>query len=116
MSFEASSGTGRSPQAKLTLRHGTHETTEELSVGDGPIDAAFSVIEKITNMRLVCKEFEARSASIGRDAQGEATLEIEHEGVVYRGRGVSTDTVEATIKAVLSAVTRIIGSKSPIDT
>ncbi len=116
VSFEASSGTGRSPRAKLTLRHGTHEITEELSVGDGPIDAAFSVIEKITNMRLVCKEFEARSASIGRDAQGEATLEIEHEGVVYRGRGVSTDTVEATIKAVLSAVNRIIGSKSPIDT
>jgi 2-isopropylmalate synthase len=116
VSFEASSGSGRSPRAKLTLRHGTDEITQELSTGDGPIDAAFSVIEKITKMKLVCKEFEARSASIGRDAQGEATLEIEHEGTTYRGRGVSTDTVEATIKAVLNAVNRIVGSKSHADT
>jgi len=58
-------------------------------------------------MSLVCRDFEARSASIGRDAQGEATLEIEHNGQIFRGRGVSTDTVEATVKAILSAVNRI---------
>ena len=111
VAFEASSGTGRSPRAKLTLRRGDEEITEELSAGDGPIDAAFSVIEKITGMELVCKDFEARSATIGRDAQGEATVEIEHNGHTYRGRGVSTDTVEATIKAVLNAVNRIVLSK-----
>ncbi len=112
VAFEASSGSGRKPRAKLTLRHGKREITEELSVGDGPIDAAFSVVEKITNMKLVCKDFEARSASIGRDAQGEANLEIEHDGQIFRGRGVSTDTVEATVKAVLNAVNRIVSAKS----
>ncbi|MCH5376642.1 MAG: 2-isopropylmalate synthase, partial [Planctomycetes bacterium] len=74
-------------------------------------DAAFSVVEKITNMKLTCREFEARSATIGRDAQGEANVEIEHDGELFRGRGVSTDTVEATVKAVLNAVTRIVGTK-----
>ena len=48
-----------------------------------------------------------RSATIGRDAQGEASLEIEHDGRSYRGLGVSTDTVEATVKALLNAVNRI---------
>jgi 2-isopropylmalate synthase len=112
VAFEASSGSGHPPRAKLTLRHGQREMTEELSVGDGPIDAAFSVVERITNMKLVCKEFQARSATIGRDAQGEAIVEIEHHGQIFRGRGVSTDTVEATIKAVLSAVNRIAASQT----
>ena len=111
VAFEATSGTGRTPRAKLTLRRGEQEFTEELSTGDGPIDAAFFVVEKITGIKLSCRAFEARSASIGRDAQAEATLEVEHQGAMYRGRGVSTDTVEATIKAILNAVNRITMAK-----
>jgi 2-isopropylmalate synthase len=107
IAFEASSGTGRTPRAKLTLGRGGQEFTEELATGDGPIDAAFFVVEKITGIKLSCRAFEARSTSIGRDAQAEATLEVEHQGAMYRGRGVSTDTVEATIKAILNAANRI---------
>jgi 2-isopropylmalate synthase len=107
VSFEAESGTGRTPRAKLTLRRGDQEFTEELSTGDGPIDAAFFVLEKITGIKLNCRAFEARSASIGRDAQAEAILEVEHQGSMYRGRGVSTDTVEATIRAILNAANRV---------
>jgi 2-isopropylmalate synthase len=63
-------------------------------------------------MKLVCKEFQVRSATIGHDAQGEATVEVEYKRNVYRGRGVSTDTVEATVKAILSAVNRIALAES----
>ena len=52
-----------------------------------------------------------------RDAQGEATLEVEHQGQTFRGRGVSTDTVEASIKAILDAVNRIaMTEESPVST
>ena len=105
--FEATCGTGRTPSAKLTLRRGEEEFTEELATGDGPIDAAFFVVEKITGIKLSCRAFEARSTSIGRDAQANVTLEVDHQGTMYRGRGVSTDTVEATVKAILNAVNRI---------
>jgi 2-isopropylmalate synthase len=91
----------------LTLRHGGQEVTEEVSAGDGPIDAAFWATEKITGLKLVCHEFAARSATLGRDALGEVSLEVEHAGKVYRGRAVSTDTVEATILALLDAVNRV---------
>jgi 2-isopropylmalate synthase len=39
------------------------------------------------------------------------TLEIEHEGIGYRGVGVSTDTIEATILALLNAVNRVLAEK-----
>ncbi len=107
VSFEATSSTSALPSVKLTLRHGEQEFTEELSEGDGPIDCAFWATEKITGVKLVCKDFQVRSATLGRDAQGESTLEVEHNGQTYRGRGTSTDTVEATIKAILDAVNRI---------
>ena len=70
----------------------------EVAAGDGPIDAAFWATEKITGVKLVCKDFQVRSATIGHDAQGEATLEVEHDGELFRGRGVSTDTGEASIE------------------
>jgi 2-isopropylmalate synthase len=44
---------------------------------------------------------------LGHDALGEVTLEVEHQGKTFRGRGVSTDTVEATVMAILNAVNRI---------
>jgi 2-isopropylmalate synthase len=107
VSFEASSGTERDPHVKMVLCRGEEEFTSEQTSGDGPIDAAFWAIEDITGVKLTCKEYHVHSATIGRDAQAEATLDVEHKGQIHRGRGVSTDTVEATVKAILDAVNRI---------
>ena len=113
--FEATSGTDQSPQVRLTLQQGDQLFTEELSEGDGPVDAAFLATEKITGMKLECKDFQVRSATLGRDAQGEVTLQIEHGGQLFRGRGVSTDTVEATVRAILNAVNRIAVANAPAE-
>jgi 2-isopropylmalate synthase len=107
VAFEVASGSGRRPLARLTLRRGAQEVTEESADGDGPIDAAFLAAERITGLKLHCKDFQVRSTSLGHDAQADVTLEIEHEGKTYRGRGVSTDSVEATVKALLNAANRI---------
>ena len=110
VSFEVTSGTNQAPRARLTLQCGEEQFTEELCEGDGPIDAAFLATEKITGLALACKDYQVRSASLGHDAQGEVVLEVEHKGQVFRGRGVSTDTVEATVRAILNAVNRIANS------
>ncbi|MDP7205874.1 MAG: 2-isopropylmalate synthase, partial [Pirellulaceae bacterium] len=111
VSFQATSGSDQVPLVRLTLQRGEEQFTEELSEGDGPIDAAFLATEKITGLTLVCKDYQVRSASLGHDAQGEVVLEVEHKGQVFRGRGVSTDTVEATVRAILNAVNRIANSR-----
>lgn len=106
--FEIRSRTGDAPYVKMTLQNGGEAVTQEVTMGDGPVDAAFRAVEQITGLQLACKDYQVRSATIGRDAQGEVSLEIEHEGRSYRGLGVSTDTVEATIMALLNAVNRIV--------
>ncbi len=86
----------------------TRRSTERVEQGDGPIDAAFWAVEKITGIELVCKDFRVRSATLGRDAIGEVNLEVEYKGKSYRGVGVSTDSVESTILAMLNAINRIV--------
>jgi 2-isopropylmalate synthase len=105
--FEIACGSEQAPLARLTMRHGETTHTREIREGDGPIDAAFLAMEQITGYKLKCRDFQARSATIGHDALGEATVEIEHEGQLYRGQGVSTDTVAATIHALLNVVNAI---------
>jgi 2-isopropylmalate synthase len=111
VSYQLISGTGQQPKVKLTLRHGDQEFTEEVQQGDGPIDAAFWAVERITGYEVTCKDFRVRSATIGRDAMGEVTVEVEHEGQSYRGVAVSTDSVESTICAMLNAINRIAAEK-----
>ena len=110
--YEVTSGKSRNPHVRLTLRHGDQEQTEQVEQGDGPIDAAFWAVERITGIQLVCKDFRVRSATLGRDAIGEVNLEVEHKGRTYRGVGVSTDSVESTILAMLNAINRIISEQN----
>ncbi|MBE76031.1 MAG: 2-isopropylmalate synthase [Rhodopirellula sp.] len=110
VSFTANSSTGDAPKVTVTLEKDGEQFSESWEEGDGPIDAAFNAVEKITGLELLCKDFQVRSATLGRDAQGSVQVEIFHKGVTYRGRGVSTDTIEASILAILDAVNRIITS------
>jgi 2-isopropylmalate synthase len=106
-SYEISAGTGHTPQVRLTLRHGTEQRSKQMACGDGPVDAIFLAIEEITGVTVVCKDFRVQAVTVGKDAQGEVNVEIEHNGRLYRGRGISTDSVEASGKAFVNAINRI---------
>lgn len=109
--YTVTSGKNRTPAVEVTLKHGDEEKTQSVEQGDGPIDAAFLAVEKITGTEVVCKDFRVRSATLGRDAIGEVNLEVEFKGKTYRGIGVSTDSVESTILAMLNAINRISSEK-----
>ena len=85
-----------------------------MACGDGPVDAVFLAIEELTGITVVCRDFNVHSVTVGKDAQGEVMVEVEHEGQLYRGRGVSTDSVEASAKAFLGAINRIAASGAEV--
>jgi len=120
--FQATSSTRGKPRVRLSLERAGEVTTAEVEQGDGPIDAAFWAVEKLTGVSLECKDYRVRSATIGQDAIGEVNLEVEYRGRLYRGVGASTDTVESTILAMLNAINRIVADQrfgaldqSPVD-
>jgi len=106
-SYQVACGTGRIPEVTLKLLRGRQEHTTVVAGGDGPIDAVFLAIEQITGIDAICNDFSVHSVTVGKDAQAEVTVQLEYKDRLYRGRGLSTDSVEASAKAFLNAINRI---------
>jgi len=107
VSYQVQATSGKTPTATLTLSRGDQEHTTTKNCGDGPLDALFMAIEELTGKSVVVRDFRVQSATRGKDAQGESLVEVDYNGRLFRGRGVSTDTVEAATRAFLNAINRI---------
>jgi 2-isopropylmalate synthase len=106
-SFHTSAGTATLPMAAVCLAHVDGRKVQDAACGDGPVDAVFTTIERITGIKVELRDYQVRSVTVGEDAQGEARVEIEHNGRVQRGQAVSTDIIEASAQAFLQAINRL---------
>jgi 2-isopropylmalate synthase len=105
--LSTTSGTGTLPVASVALRAADGGRVQEVSSGDGPVDAAFKAIEKITGTAVKLRDYQIASVSRGEDAQGEVSIEVEHSTGVYRARALSTDIIEGSARAFLDVMNRI---------
>lgn len=84
------------------------EKFENVALGDGPIDAAFRAIDKIANPPEHSFDiYDIHSISEGKDTLGDVTLRLASGGKNYTGRGLSTDIMEASIKAYIRAINKL---------
>ena len=83
------------------------EDKEGISSASGPIDAAFSAIEKCLDKDIVLEDYSLQSVTEGTDALGFATVKLRYNGEHYLGRAVSIDVIEASINAYIDAINRI---------
>jgi 2-isopropylmalate synthase len=97
----------------LRVRHDGASKSVVVTAGDGPVDAIFLAIEKLTGITTICRDFRVQAVTVGKDAQGEVTVELEHAGQMQRGRGVSTDSLEAAARAFLAAINRLALGPQP---
>ena len=105
--YVLSSASGIAPTVELHVLQSGTPASVTVTAGDGPIDGIFLAIEKLTGITTVCRDFRVQAVTVGKDAQAEVTVELEHAGQVQRGRGVSTDSLEASAKAFLAAINRL---------
>ena len=109
--LEAVSCTGGSatvPVSAVVLWHKDGTLHRDAGTGDGPIDAVFKTIERITGLDVKLRQFSINSVSEDEDAQGEAQVEAEYQGRILRGRAVSTDIIEASALAFLQVINRAL--------
>ena len=78
-----------------------------VSVGDGPIDAAFLAIEQIIGHHYELDDFQIQAVTEGREAMGSALVKLRSGGKLYSGTGISTDVVGASIRAYVNALNKI---------
>ena len=108
--IQVHSGTNIRPTATVELRRGDQRLVDS-ATGDGPVDAAYKAIERVTGLAGQLTEYSIKSVSLGRDAIGEVFIRVNVEGVLFNGRGLSTDIIAGSAKAYLEALNRSISAR-----
>jgi len=109
LSLTVSSSTGLPATAEVTLELGQGQgPAMRREHGDGPLDAAFNAIEKLTGLRAEVENFSVIAATKGRDAMAEAMIELSLAGTTLVGAGASTNAIEAGVHAYLNALNFLV--------
>jgi 2-isopropylmalate synthase len=80
---------------------------QEADFGDGPVDATFKTIKKITRTKSKLLQFAINAITSGTEAQGEVTVKLEEKGNTVIGQGADTDVIVASAKAYINALNKM---------
>lgn len=109
-SFKVTTGTDITPEATVKLNVGANSVRpvklQACATGDGPIDACYNAIDKISKIKGKLTDYSIRSVTSGKDALGEVSVKVAFKGKVVYGRGTDTDIIQASVKAYLNAVNK----------
>lgn len=99
------------PTSCVTIRiceNGTEDLRTDTAVGDGPVEASFHAINKITGIQGRLVEYQVRAVTEGEDAVGDVTVKIEFPGLerLVTGKGASTDVLHGSALAYIDAVNK----------
>jgi 2-isopropylmalate synthase len=107
--YQVATATGGMPTATVELEErATGRRTRDAATGDGPVDAVFRALERITGVPLELADYQIRSVTAGKEAVGEVRLEARSGDRLVSGRGASTDILEASARAYLGAINRAV--------
>jgi len=107
VSVECQGGSNTTPRATVVLDHEGRKL-EATAEGDGMVDAACKAIKQATGIDGILTDYTVTSVTGGVDALADVALRFEVDGLGMPGRGLSTDVVEASARAFLNAMNRIV--------
>jgi 2-isopropylmalate synthase len=94
------------PTATVQMEVGG-QLMQEAGFGDGPVDATFKTIKKITRTKSKLLQFTINAITSGTEAQGEVTVKLEEKGQTVMGQGADTDVIVASAKAYINALNKM---------
>ncbi|GJM80930.1 hypothetical protein HMSSN139_34260 [Paenibacillus sp. HMSSN-139] len=101
-------GNESTPAAKVRLVTLGGDILEKEAEGNGSVDAIYNAIDLASGEEVKLADYSIKSVSHGKDAQGEVHVVLTQNGVSVQGRGVSTDILEASARAYVDALNRLI--------
>jgi len=107
-SFSVSTAGASKAMATVELESGD-QTLSDAACGNGPVDSIFKAIDRLLKVEVTLEDYSLQSVTRGKDALGDATVKVRNEdGKLFIGRGLSTDIIEASAKAYLNALNKIL--------
>jgi 2-isopropylmalate synthase len=106
--FTVNSGNYIRSSAVVSLTKGGN-SYEDVAMGEGPIDAAFRAVDRITGINgQILDNYSIHSVTEGKDALGEVVVKLKKDGRTVTGRGLSTDILEASLLAYINGVNKLL--------
>jgi 2-isopropylmalate synthase len=105
--YHISSGNQTVSTGTVRLKYG-EKVIEAACTGDGPVDACFKAIEQALGLKVDLVDYFLKAVTSGEDALGEVTVKINRHGKTFTGRGLSTDIIEASAKAFVNAINKVV--------
>ena len=105
--FAVTTGSETLPAASVRLT-GPDREMERTATGDGPVNALFAAINAIVGLQPVLVDYTVRAVAGGAEAVGEAVVRVRLEGDLAVGRAGSTDVLEASARAYLAAINKLL--------
>ncbi|HPD56559.1 MAG TPA: 2-isopropylmalate synthase [Smithellaceae bacterium] len=100
------SGNVAVPTATMEMKIGD-TIVREAGFGNGPVDATFAAIRKITKTNYQLLRYAVNAITGGSDAQGEVSVQLKYNGHSVVGRGADPDVIVASAKAYINALNRL---------
>ncbi len=104
--FVVTSGIKIKPSATVQLKK-KRKIFTATSTGDGPVDACYKAIDKITGIRVQLTDYRLQGVTSGKDALGEVAIKLRIRGQEVYATGSSTDIIEASVRAYINAINKI---------
>jgi 2-isopropylmalate synthase len=105
--YQVQTGENLLPTATVVLTLNGEERTAT-STGNGPVDAVIKAIQRALGIEPKLLDFSIKALTPNTDAQAEARLVVELDGVKASGRGVDTDIIKASVNGFVDALNRAI--------
>ena len=84
------------------------EVGEYTAEGDGMVNAAFVALQDAFETAATLLDYRVNPVTAGADAMAEVNVIIQVGSNTYSGRGVSTDVVEGSARAFVSALNKVL--------
>lgn len=112
--FAVWTGTEGAPTATVVMARGEVEE-QRTATGDGPVNALFDAINAVIRLQPALVDYTVRAVAGGADAVGEALVKVRWQDDLVIGRASSTDVLEASARAYLAAMNKVLARKaSPV--
>ncbi|MBM7624027.1 2-isopropylmalate synthase [Sporohalobacter salinus] len=108
MAIQVTSGDEVLPTATLKLKVNEEVIIDSACCEGGPIDAVYETVNRITGLDCKLESYAIDAITSGKDALGEVTVKLHYNEELFIGRGVSIDVIEASAKAYLNAVNKVL--------
>lgn len=95
------------PTATVRINRG-EDVLEDSATGDGPVDALYTVIRKISGYDVELVEYKISSNSRGKEALGRVSIQMKYGDNIYSARAIDTDIIKASAMAYINGINRIL--------